>query len=372
MGFGRIRKGTEMIRIIDCSEWSLKRKSLNKNMYCFGAGKVFRQFVIENPDNHIRKVIDNFKSDTQSEIDVDGKLFPIISLEQFIRERNEKTSVVITCQKYEEIILQLDSIPELDGLECYLYLFLQEFTEHYKKYPMPKSKSNIIPKKMHYCWFGKNKLPNEYLRYMETWKKYCPGYEIIRWDEQNYDVMKSNYLKQAYNNKKWAFVSDYARVDVVYQYGGIYLDTDVELVKSFDEFLKWDMFCGFQNSKHINWGLGFGAVKGHEILREVLKVYEQMDFINSDGSLNLVTCPVIQSSVMSKYGFVLDGTPQEKDNVVVYPKEFFSPYSLKKGFGRITANTHSIHHYSASWLEKNRKPQKDGISLIQLVHKHQF
>lgn len=361
-----------MIRIVDCSEWNLKERSLKKDIYCFGAGKLFRQFVMGNPDIHIRKVIDNFKGDTESEIDVDGKSFPIVSLEQFVRECGESTNIIITCQKYEEIISQLDSIPELDGLECYLYLFIQEYTEHYTKYPISKRINNVIPKKIHYCWFGKNKVPDEYLQYMETWKKYCPDYEIIRWDEQNYDMTKNEYLKQTYNNKKWAFVSDYARVDVVCQYGGVYLDTDVELLKSFDEFLKWDMFCGFENSKDINWGLGFGAVQGHEILREVLKVYEHMNIINNDGSLNLVKCPIIQSSVMSKYGFVLDGSPQEKGYVAVYPKEFFSPYSYKKGFGRITANTHSIHHYSASWIEEEKKTQNKWDTLIQLVQQHQF
>lgn len=361
-----------MIKIIDCSERSLKEKSYVKNMYCFGAGKIFQKFIKENPAIQVRKVIDNFKSDTEREIDANGKVFPIISLEQFLRECSKKASIIITCQKYEEIISQLDSISELDGLECYLYLFLQEYTEHYTKYPISKNKSNIIPKKIHYCWFGKNKLPDEYIKYMETWKKYCPDYEIIRWDEQNYNVMKNDYLKQAYQNKKWAFVSDYARVDVVYQYGGVYLDTDVELVKNLDECLKWDMFCGFENTKYINWGLGFGAVQGHEILEAVMSVYEQMEFIKSDGSLNMVNCPVIQSSVMSEYGFVLDGTPQEKNNVAVYPKEFFSPYSYTKGFGRITENTHSIHHYSASWMEEENKSKGEWSPLIDFVRQHQF
>lgn len=362
-----------MIRIVDCSVCRLKEKSFVKNMYCFGAGRIFQQFVRENHDIQIKKVIDNFKSD--SEINVDGKLFSIISLEQFQREYNENTSVVITCltcQGYEEIISQLDSIPEFDGLECYLYLFLQEYTEPYTKYPVSKRKKNMIPKKVHYCWFGNNNMPDEYLKYMETWKKYCPDYEIIRWDEQNYDVMKNDYLKQAYRSKKWAFVSDYARVDVIYQYGGVYLDTDVELVKNFDEFLKWDMFCGFESSNYIAWGLGFGAVRGHEILEEVMSVYEQMEFINSDGTLNMVNCPVIQSSVMSKYGFVLDGTPQEKNNVAVYPPEFFSPYSYIKGFGRITANTHSIHHYSESWKEEENKPKGKWYPLFNLVKQHLF
>ncbi len=356
-----------MVRIVNSSESCLTSKSFKKNMYCFGAGKIFFNFIRENPNIHIRKVIDNFKSGSINEID--GKLFPIISLEQFAKECDKNTSVIITCQKYEEVITQMDSMPELDEMECYLYIFLKEYTEHYSQYPISKRKAFRIPKKIHYCWFGKSDLPSEYLENIKTWSKHCPDYELIRWDESNYNVEKNEYLRKTYKNGKWAFVSDYARVDVIYQYGGVYLDTDVELLRNFDEFLKWDMFCGFESNSYINWGLGFGAVCGHEILKEVLDVYGQMNIEKDDGTLNLINCPVIQSSVMGKHGFELNGTPQEKNNIAVYPKDFFSPYSYRKGFGKITKNTHSIHHYSASWQEGSVK--KDWNSLINFVKQHQ-
>ena len=146
--------------------------------------------------------------------------------------------------------------------------------------------------KIHYCWFGGGELPDEYKKYIESWRKCCPDYEIIRWDESNYDVTKNRYMRQAYENKKWAFVSDYARVDIIYHQGGIYLDTDVELVKNFDEFLKWDLFCGFESFDYVAWGVGFGAVKEHEILKDVLNEYEKRSFLKEDGSFDRISMTV--------------------------------------------------------------------------------
>lgn len=189
-------------------------------------------------------------------------------------------------------------------------------------------------------------MPIEYQNYMKSWEKYCPDYEIIRWDETNYDVHKNRYVREAYEQKMWAFVSDYARVDILYHEGGIYFDTDVELVASFDEFLVWDLFCGFERGNYIAWGLGVGAVKGHPILKSILDVYENMSFIRENGTLNMKTCPVIQSEVMEKFGFKRNGKFQEKDRVAVFPMEFFAPTDFEGAVGRITEYTHSIHHYA--------------------------
>lgn len=124
----------------------------------------------------------------------------------------------------------------------------------------------MIPKKIHYCWFGRNPLPELAVRCIESWKKYCPDYEIIEWNEDNYDINKISYVKEAYQARKWAFVTDYVRLDVVNQYGGIYLDTDVELLKSLDPLLKYKSFFGMEEGKFIATGLGFGAEKGTKIL----------------------------------------------------------------------------------------------------------
>lgn len=344
-----------MLKLINCGKKQFLELTKCKNIYCFGAGKIFRRFVAENPSLKISGVVDNFIYDIKEKIEVHEKIINVISLKKFEDLFTENSIVVITCLAYEEIIDQLDKIDKLDGMECYLNLFLEEYTEHFEKYPISKAKKDKIPRKIHYCWFGGKDLPDEYKNYIESWIRYCPGYEVIQWDESNYDIAKNQYVKQAYENKKWAFVSDYARVDIIHTQGGIYLDTDVELIKPFDEFLEWDMFCGFENTRYVNWGLGFGAVKGVKLLKNVLDRYEEIEFVNSDGTLNMLTCPVIQSKVMEQYGFKMNGLPQKIDNIAVYPKEFFAPYGCIKGFGRITENTHSIHHFSASWVDEDTK-----------------
>ena len=274
--------------------------------------------------------------------------------------------MVITCSAYDEIINQLDEIKELDGMMCYLDLFLMMFTDHYKQYPISLATEDKIPKKIHYCWFGRGQIPAEYSKYMESWRKYCPDYEIVRWDETNYDVDKNEYLREMYKNKQWAFVSDYARIDILYKYGGIYLDTDVELLRGLDEFLKWDMFCGFEDNQYVAWGLGVGAVAGHKILKNVLEAYEHIPIYKDNATLNLINCPIIQTAVIKQYGFEINGTPQLINNVAVYPKEFFAPFSYINGFGNTTSNTYSIHHYSANWMDEETR---NGLKKLEAFSK---
>lgn len=360
-----------MINLIDCGKYEFYKKTADKKIFCFGGGKQLKTFIEKNKSIKLSGIIDNYRCGAVYKINSSDDYINIISAKQFAESYDGKCVVIITCFAYEEIIEQLDSIPELNGMDCYIDLFLEQYTEHFEEKLVPNSKKQNIPKKIHYCWFGEKELPDEYKAYINTWEQHCPDYEIIRWDETNYDIAKSRYMKQAYENQKWAFVSDYARVDIIYHYGGIYLDTDVEMIKNFNEFLNWDMFCGFENNAHVNWGIAFGATKGNIILKEVLEKYDNIDFISQDGSFNLTGCPILQSNVMEKHGFVMNGKPQNIGNVAVYPKEYFAPFGCIKGFGRITDNTHSIHHYSASWVDEGtQKYFRRWISLTDKVKMH--
>lgn len=335
-----------MVNLIDCSKNEFINQVKSKKLYCFGAGRKLQAFANNYYKVAVEGIIDNYCYIDKISICINEKNVPIISATEFAKLCDKDSAVIITCAAVEEILKQLDSMPECDGIDCYVDFLISLQTEHIELHIKNKPTKESIPKKIHYCWFGGKEMPIEYQNYMKSWKKYCPDYEIIRWDESNYNVHKNRYVHEAYEQKMWAFVSDYARVDILYHEGGIYFDTDVELIASFDEFLVWDLFCGFEQGNYINWGLGVGAIKGHPILKDILEVYENMPFIFKDGSLNMKTCPVIQSEVMEKYGFERSGEFQLKDNVAVFPKEFFAPTDFEGIVGRITEYTHSIHHYA--------------------------
>lgn len=210
---------------------------------------------------------------------------------------------------------------------------------------------NKIPKVINYCWFGGNELPEKAKKCIESWKKYCPDYEIVEWNEKNYDINKYEFTKKAYEEKKWAFVTDVARLDIIYNNGGIYFDTDVELIKNIDELLIYECFLGFESKEYINTGLGFGAIKGCELIKANLDMYEQIHF-PKDNKAGKVSCPIITSKVLKKYGFNLNGKTQEKNGIKLFSPEYFCPLDYETKKLKITNNTYSIHWYEASWLTK--------------------
>ena len=166
-----------------------------------------------------------------------------------------------------------------------------------------------IPKKIHYCWFGRNPLPESAKKCIESWKKYCPAYEIIEWNENNFDLTENRYAREAYEQKKWAFVSDYARLKIVYEQGGIYMDVDVELIKPLDELTELDGYMGFEKEidgqMWIATGLGFGARAGHPIVGALLKDYEDIPFIKEDGRLDTESCPGRNTRTLRTFGLRL-------------------------------------------------------------------
>lgn len=225
-----------------------------------------------------------------------------------------------------------------------------------------------IPKTIHYCWFGRNPLPELAQKCIASWKKYFPDYEIIEWNEDNYDVNKIRYTKEAYEAKKYAFVSDYARFDILYRYGGVYFDTDVEVIKSFDDILAKGAFMGCErdggsalaeevdqerlnNRSQINPGLGIAVAPGLGIYREILDYYGTLSFKNPDGSNNMTTVVDYTMHVLQKHGLKNVKGIQKVDEVTIYPQEYFAPKNIDTKELNITSNTHSIHHYDASWAE---------------------
>lgn len=209
----------------------------------------------------------------------------------------------------------------------------------------------MIPKKIHYCWFGRGEKPKLAQKCIESWKKYCPDYEIIEWNEDNFDLDCNGYTRYCYDNKKWAFLSDYVRLVVVAEHGGVYFDTDVELLKSPDALLKYGAFYGFEDEKNINTGEGFGAESQHF---SVLAMKAQYDALEPDanGCYPMITCPALNTEALLPYGLETDGSRQNIRGAEILPADWLNPYDNPTGRLTKTKNTISVHWYSKSWVSK--------------------
>ncbi len=233
----------------------------------------------------------------------------------------------------------------------------------------------MIPKVIHYCWFGRNPKPKLAEKCIKSWRKYCPDYEIIEWNEDNFDISTCPlYVRQAYEVKKWAFVTDYVRLKVVFDHGGIYMDTDVELKKPLDTLLGHQGYFGFEDGVHIATGLGFGAVQGLPILKEIMDDYEGIPFIREDGSFDPIPCPVRNTDVFIRHGLKQDGTFQTlDDDIQLLPTEYLCPITYFSGEKNVTQNTVSIHWYSASWQTKQKQEQhKKKVLAIRRAKKYDY
>lgn len=218
----------------------------------------------------------------------------------------------------------------------------------------------MIPKIIHYCWFGKGKKGELIEECLKSWKKYCPDYQIIEWNEDNIPINSNQYAREAYEAKKWAFVSDYARLYVLYNYGGIYMDTDVELIKPIDEYLNTPAFTGFETDEKIPTAI-MGAEKHNEWIGYLLSYYENRNFYTKDGKCDTKTnVETITEMTKAKFPIQLDGTQQEIEGLFrIYPKEYFCPKDYNTGEIDLTNHTVCIHHFNASWFSKIEKKMRD-------------
>lgn len=223
----------------------------------------------------------------------------------------------------------------------------------------------MIPKKIHYCWFGGKELPKLAKKCINSWKKYCPDYEIVRWDESNFDINSNQYVKEAYENKKYAFVTDYVRLYALYNEGGVYMDTDVEVIKKIDKFLENKAFSGFENETEIPTGIMASEAK-LDIFKELLDYYTDRHFVMGDGTLDVTSNVTTITNIMLEKGLNQNNSLQTLNDFTFYPKDYFCPidYSTKKK--NITENTHTIHWFSGSWVPRK---QKIKIALYEFLKK---
>ena len=223
---------------------------------------------------------------------------------------------------------------------------------------------NMIPKVIHYCWFGRNPLPKSAKKCIKSWKTFCPDYEIKEWNEDNFDINSNRYVREAYETGKFAFVSDCARLYALYNYGGIYMDTDVEVLKSFNDILDNKCVFGFEEGSYIATSF-MAAEKKANIIKEFIELYENETFKHTTGKLNTITNVVRLTELLKSKGLVCNDKMQNIESAVIYPKEYFSPYDYRNCVNNSTSKSYCIHWYYVSWMswtERLKKVVKKTIS----------
>lgn len=341
-----------------------------KPVVCFGAGAVsvfIEKLLIEN---HIwEQIICFLDNDSSKEGKTVGNLkkIPIITVESFKKMCIDDFILLITMESYAVIENQFNQFVRWAHISCYEYIKLNYEIQKEIQQPMcliPKGKPAIIPKTIHYCWFGKSEKKEIHKHCIESWRKYCPDYEIIEWNEDNYVLKKNIYMRQAYDVGKWAYVSDYARLDILYRYGGIYLDTDVELFHCFDDLLGVEAFIAHGQWPAVNSGSGMGAVKGNKIIFEMMDDERAtMPFVQKDGTFNTVENGYYETKVLRRHGYDVPFVMKNVDGMLILAPEILATASVLGENVFVTENTISLHHCAGSWATSKTLDERNETFL---------
>lgn len=248
------------------------------------------------------------------------------------------------------VIKQLDAVEALDGVEAYVYPFVVGQTPACD-FPLRSVPNPRIPKTIHYFWIGGTKMPEEYQENINSWKHFCPDYEIIRWDENNFNFGQYRYAREAIEKGQYMFATDVARKEVLYHYGGIYLDTDVVLLRSMDDLLYNEAFIGIDDGGQLNSGSGLGAVKHNGLIGEMLELYEKERFVREDGGFNLYYNTFYETRLMVEKGFKIGNRYQKIGSMSCLPRTVLMPEGvagLREDYTEKTIANHKINPYDRS------------------------
>mgnify|MGYP001026247974 FL=1 len=344
-----------------------------KKVCFFGAGKALDNFLIRYKKYNVHKtiayIIDNDKNKQNNEFIFEETSIPIIDVGKLKRMQEDIMIIISTAYAYD-IYMQLNKIESLKNVVCMVTYFIVYETnrqiEQNREYPetFKKTIEPLIPRKIHYCWFGKHEMSDLNKRCLDSWYKTCPEFEIICWDENNYEYQKNSFMKEAYEKEKWAYVSDYARMDIIYNEGGIYLDTDVELIKDLEDLLYQKAFFSVDFSHLISSGLGFGAEKNNNYIKMLMDMYIDMHFVNKDGSYNEVPVPELQRKFFKKLGYKENGEYCVVDDITILPETIFAGYNNLVDRFNITDKTYALHHFEGTWTSDESKRQVRGMQKL--------
>lgn len=332
-------------------------KEQDKSIVFWGAGVIGRILIpyICNQYSLDKKVIcyiDNNPTKWGEEVALASKKVKIYSGAFLESLHAGEYVLMITNSDFYPVLEQLKTMPNMENAMVCMAPIIQlteraesKITGIYRNSDKP-----LIPKTIHYCWFSGLPIPQKLQNCIESWHEKCPDYEIVRWDESNYDYKKFLYTKQAYEAKKWGFIPDIARLEILYQYGGFYLDTDVELLKSLDELRYQKGFCGREDWGHVNFGSGSGCVRHLDIVGELLDFRKDVPFLLADGRYNVTTCGYFETKPLMDKGLSITNRTEIVEGLTVYASEFFCPYNYISGKENITDETVSIHYFNGGWM----------------------
>lgn len=338
----------------------------SEKLIIYGASKnlghLLMKFSYTDVADRICFIVDRDESKNGKVFTVLDRSYPVVGLKKFAYEHDieKKYQMIIVNVNYEETIRQLDDISELDGLISYIwwmpYLSWHSgrYSKHVDSLPNPKKDCNI-PKVINYCWFGGKQLPNDVRANIESWRKSNPKFEIREWNDSNYDVNVTKYTREAYAAKKYSFVADYARYDIVFKYGGFYFDTDVELIKGIEKFCNYRGFFSYEFFNLINSGSGFAAEEGDPLIGKLRDRYKEREFFREDGSCNTKACSYYETEFFEEIGLKASDTLQLIDDFLILPYDFFSPLNQETAVLEMTRNTYGVHKFNCSWFSDDKQ-----------------
>ena len=342
----------------------------NNKIVIFGTGVICSVIVPEilrkfNLVDRIELCVDNDRTKSGTTINICDREISIHSPD-ILKKCSYHITILIAISRFGNVLDQLNDIKELENVPCYIIpaMCIKEFYCEGGKGVFKDADHSIIPKIIHYMWLGNKPIPDKLKLCIESWRKYCPDYEIIRWDESNYDVHKNKFISQAYDNKLYGFVPDFARLDILYQYGGIYMDTDVELLRGVDDLLYQEAFCSVEKWQVINFGGCSGAVKGHRSLEPFLEKWESRSLVREDGSLDDLSSGYIDTKVALDHGYIINGKNQTVNGMNIYTYDYFHPYDYMTGKVEKTDDTFSVHHFNGGWLNKTSAEENLKTSMM--------
>lgn len=324
----------------------------------FGAGAVTGSMFAAHKEQGFEKkvdyIIDNDKSKDGKSLSVNGRKIKLISPESFAGLDYRDYALIIMPVFFLDIVRQIDRDTAFAGVPTYVYAFMMNMKRK-NNFSLKTAERMMIPKRIHYCWFGGKELPEVYIKNIDNWRKYCPDYELIKWDESNYNIRKNRFTWEAYQTKNWAFVPDYIRKDVVYQYGGIYLDVDVEILRPIDDLLYNDFFICRDDIANINMGSGFGAVAGNEIIKALRDYYDNCRFLDDAGHIIGKACGNYETPAMIDFGYKTDNECQTIMGGKVFPREVLCPISWMGLPDAYTEKTVAVHKFDDFLVDKDGK-----------------